>query len=165
MDVLVDAVLEILIRILRNICSDKKETFDLVVAIDLKVRQNIVQYRLFSQFFGKYFDESVTVNNLNWRIATQELLKLLDKFICRFRAVLILGVFVIPNNRATALLYDCSVNIFAVLFHDLPNGLHPLFVVHGKELDPFFFVGLKPVATFSCNPEVVRFHQIRLEDA
>ena len=37
MDVLVDAVLEILISILRNICSDKKETFDLVVAIDLKV--------------------------------------------------------------------------------------------------------------------------------
>ena len=74
--------------------------------------------------------------------------------------MLLLGVLVIPDNRASALLNYRSIDVFTVLAHELPYGCHPLLILDFEQFAPVLFVCHEPVSAFRGDPKVLLLHQV-----
>jgi len=72
-----------------------------------------------------YLKETIALYYFDWRIWPNKVLNLQVKFLSAKLAVLLLCVLVVPDNSAVALLNTRSVNVVAILLHDLLQYFKP----------------------------------------
>ena len=90
---------------------------------------------------------------------------MLSKLVGEFTTMFLFGVLIVPHDSARLLIYNGTINILAVLSHQLFHSRHPLLVLYFEKFAPLLFlVCLKPVATLSSNPKVLLLHQIGFKD-
>ena len=142
----------------------EEKALNLMVAILLQVFEDVFVDSIFVQLLWKDFYESVALINFNRRIASYQLLQVLSKFIRNLATMFLLSVLVVPNNSTRLFVYNSAVNIITVAGHKLLHCGHPLFVLDFEKFMPHFLICLKPVSTFSSDPEILLAHQKAIKD-
>ena len=84
--------------------------------------------------------------------------QMLCQLVRKLRTMLIICIFVVPDDCTAAFFDYGTVYILTVLGHDLPNSLHPLLIMDFEELIPLFLVLHEPIATFGSQPKVFQLH-------
>lgn len=100
------------------------------------------------------------MDDFNRGMTANQGLQMLCQLIRELASVLFLCILVVPHNGAALLLDGGSVNVIAIVCHDLLHSRHPLLVLDFKELFPaLFLAGLQPVAALCSDPEVFLLHE------